>query len=187
MGRHEEAIAEIERAQESDPLSPVLPMVEGWTFLVARDYERAIAQLRKAIDMDPNFPRAHWYLGHVYVQKGMRQEALTELQKAITLEPEDLQYLAALGHACGKGGQRGEALKILDELKELSKRAYVPAYAMAEIYTGLGKKEEAFAWLEKAYEERSVLLVRLKVDPMPNPLRSDPRFQALLRRMNFPR
>ena len=84
------------------------------------------------------------------------------------------------------GGKRGEALKILDELKQLSKRRYVAAYSVAAVYAGLGEKEQAFAWLEKAAEERSAMLPFVRVRPWFDPLRSDPRFQDLLRRMNFP-
>jgi TolB-like protein/DNA-binding winged helix-turn-helix (wHTH) protein/Tfp pilus assembly protein PilF len=186
MRRHKEAIGEIERAQKCDPLSPILPAIEGWAFFAAHDYDRAIAPLRKAIDMDPNFPRAHWYLGGVYVQKGMWQEAITELQRATTLEPDEPDYLAWLGHAYAAAGKTREATGVLERLKSTSPRRYVSPFEMAALCTGLHRKDDAFVWLEKAYEERDSYMACLRFEPTLDPLRSDPRFQDLLRRMNFP-
>jgi TolB-like protein/DNA-binding winged helix-turn-helix (wHTH) protein/Flp pilus assembly protein TadD len=186
MGRHKEAIGEIERAQKCDPLSPILPAMEGWAFFAAHDYDRAIASLRKAIDMDPNFPRAHWYLGGVYVQKGMWQEAMTEFQKATTLDPDDPDYLAWLGHAYAAVGKTREATAVLERLKSTASRRYVSPFEMAALCTGLHRKDDAFVWLEKGYEERDSYMACLRFEPSLDPLRSDPRFQDLLRRMNFP-
>jgi TolB-like protein/DNA-binding winged helix-turn-helix (wHTH) protein/Tfp pilus assembly protein PilF len=186
MGRHEEAIGEIERAQKCDPLSPILPAMEGWVFFVARDYDRAIAPLRKAMDMDANFPRAHWFLGGVYVQKRMWQEAITELQKATTLDPEDPDYAAWLGHAYAAVGKTREATAVLERLKSTSSRRYVSPFEMAALCTGLHRKDDAFVWLEKGYEERDSYMACLRFEPTLDPLRSEPRFQTLLRRMNFP-
>jgi serine/threonine-protein kinase len=186
LGRLDEALAEIRRAQELDPLSPMINVNVGTIFFYARHYDQAAEQIRRALELDPNFAFAHWYLGRTYEQKSMHREAVRELQKAARLSEENPNFMAPLGHAYARAGQRAEAWKVLEQLKELSKRAYVPAYAMVDIYTGLGEKEEAFTWLEKAYEQHCSWLVWLKVDPELDPLRSDPRFQHLLRRMNFP-
>jgi tetratricopeptide (TPR) repeat protein len=116
----------------------------------------------------------------------MFKEAIAEFQTAIRQSDGSPIYVAAIGHAYATEGRKSEALKVLDQLKELSKRRYVSAYWIAQIYAALGEKEQAFEWLRKAYEERSVWMVYLKVDPGLDPLRSDPRFQELVRRMNFP-
>jgi tetratricopeptide (TPR) repeat protein len=186
MGRHDEAVLEAKRAQELDPLSLIINTWLGRRFYLARQYDRAIEQCRKTIDMDPSFLPAHLHLGLGYEQKKMYKEAIAEFQTAISLSDGSPIYVAAVGHAYATEGRKSEALKVLDQLKELSKRRYVSAYWIAQIYAALGEKEQAFEWLRKAYEERSVWMVYLKVDPGLDPLRSDPRFQELVRRMNFP-
>ncbi len=135
--------------------------------------------------MDPNFPESHRLLGSVYVQKGMYQEAIAEFKKAALLGSGPLA-LARLGHAYAISGKRGEAIKVLNELKELSKRRYVSPFDTALIYTGLGDKDNALESLEKAYEDRAFDLALLKVEPMLDGLRSDPRFQDLMRRLGLP-
>jgi serine/threonine-protein kinase len=186
MGRVDEAIAEKKRARELDPLSLIINSSEGWVLYFARRYDQAIEQLQKALEMDPNFAVAHLWLGWAYEQKGMYEEAIREFQKAVTLFKGSTYPIASLGHAYAVSGKRGEALKLLNELKELSKRRYVSAYDLALVYAGLGEKDQAFKWLEKAYEERYGWITMLKLEPRFDPLRADPRFQSLLRRMNFP-
>ncbi len=183
MGRHAEAIAEAKRAQELDPLSLMINTVAGRCFYHARQYDQAIEQYRKALEIDPNFWVAHLFLGKTYGQKRMYEEAITELQKAgrVTTEPRSVTaYIYAVS------SRRGEAKKVVAELKELSKRRYVPPYHIAVIYAGLGEKDQAFAWLQNAYEERDAWIAWLKVEPMLDNLRSDPRFADLLRRVGFP-
>jgi serine/threonine protein kinase/Tfp pilus assembly protein PilF len=186
MGRHDEAIAEQRRAQELDPLSVVISASVGWLLYYARRFDEAIEQSRKTLEMDPNFALAHLWLGWAYEQTGRYKEASEEAKKAVTLSGGSPYYRASLGHAYAQSGMKVEAEKILEELNEVPQRMYVSPYFLAEIYTGLGENEEAFRWLERAYEERANLLVFLKVEPKVDPLRSDPRFQDLLRRMNFP-
>jgi tetratricopeptide (TPR) repeat protein len=116
----------------------------------------------------------------------MHQEAIAEFQKAISLSGDSLQIRAELGHAYAVAGKEQEALKIMDELKGLSKESYISAYDVAAIYVGLDQKDRAFDWLQKAYEERSEWMRYVKVDPRFDPLRSDPRFPDLVRRVGLP-
>jgi serine/threonine protein kinase/Tfp pilus assembly protein PilF len=185
MGRFKEGIAEMERAQELDPLSLIISAGIGWGFYFARQYDQAVEQLRKTLELDPHFVVAHAWLGGTYLQKGLFPEAITELQTAIEISGGSPLYIAFLGHAYGVAGGALEAQKILDQLKEQSVGSYVSSYSIAEVYVGLGDRHQALEWLEKAYEERARALVSVKVEPKVDPLRSDPRFQDLLRRMNF--
>lgn len=184
VGRHDEAIVEIKRAQELDPVSLIIHTEVGRHFYYARQHDRAIDELRKAIEMDPNFARAHQYLGRAYEQRGMYEEAVVECQKAWQLDntPRTLSFL---GYANARSGKTGSAQKILEELKELSKQRYVSPYWIAVVYSGLGDKNGAIEWLEKLYEERSGFLIFMKVEPIFDPLRSDSRFQDLLRRVGL--
>jgi tetratricopeptide (TPR) repeat protein len=150
---------------------------------VARRYDEAKEQLRKTLEMDQGFPQAHVFLGLVYQQEGRDREALAEVQKAVDLSGRPPEILSALGYVYAVSGRR-EASKILDEMKEQSKRTYVSADWIAIIYAGLGEKDQAFVWLEKAYENHD-LPVDLKVDPKWDRLRSDPRFAELLRRVGL--
>jgi len=186
MGRHNEAIAEAKRAQELDPLSLSINAVEGWVFALARRYDEAIAQCRRTLELNAGFYPAHLYLGWAYEQEKLYAEAISEYQKGIALEQGNPALAAYLAHGYAAAGKRTEALKIISNLRELSKRRYVPPYRIAEIYAVLGDTDQAFGWLEKAYDNRSHQLVFLKVDPLVDSLRSDPRFQDLLRRLNFP-
>jgi tetratricopeptide (TPR) repeat protein len=146
----------------------------------------AIEQLRKALEIDPNFAHAHWFLGIAYVRKGAFAEAIAEFQRAKTLSPNITQYKGGLGHAYGRAGKSAEARKVLNEVIEESKRRYVSWFDIAAIYAGLDEKDQAFACLEKAYEQHDARLVYLKLVPLLDPLRSDPRFQGLLRRIGLP-
>jgi serine/threonine-protein kinase len=185
MGRPDEAIAEIKRSQELEPLSLNTSAVVGIHFYFAHQYDQAIEQCQKTLDLDPNFAPAHLYLGWAYVQKARYEEAIAAAKKASSLSPSDLRTVSALGHAYAVSGQTSEAVNILDQLKELSRQRYISPHDMAIIYTGLGEKEQAFAWLDKAYADRSWPLPLLKVDPRFDSLRSDPRFAGLVRRIGL--
>jgi Flp pilus assembly protein TadD len=184
-GRYSEAIAEIKQAQKIDPLSLVINMNAGWVFYFARQYDEAVEQCRKTLELDPNFAPGHWMLGQAYRQKGMYEEAIAEFQKAVALFRGDPMQLAVLGHGYAVAGKRSEAQKIINELTELSKRRYFPPYFIALIYVGLGDKNKAFELLEKVFAERSANLTVLQAEPMFDPVRSDPRFQDLLRRVGL--
>ena len=184
MGRFDEAIAEMKRAQQLDPLSLVINSDVGVTYISARQYDQAIEQLRKTTEMDQGFYYAHWNLGIAYEMKGSLQEALAEYQKARQLT-DDPRTLALLGHGLAVSGKRDEALRMLDQLKEMAKQRYVPAYSFTILYVGLGEKDQALQWLEREYQDRAVELLSLKVDPLLDSLRSDPRFADLVRRMGL--
>ncbi len=186
MGRSEEAFAEIKRAQELDPLSLTISAGVGRLLGVARQYDRAIEQLQKTIEMDPNFVRARFDLGLMYAESGRYDEALAEFQSAINVSGSTIEILPALGFTYGLAGKRTEALKVLEDLNEQSKRRHVSAFLIAVVYIGLGEKNQALDWLEKAREEHNNSLPFLNVDPLFDSLRSDARFQDLLRRIGLP-
>jgi len=185
-GRTEEAIAEATRALETDLLSLIINALVGWVFYHARQYDQAIEHHRETLEMDADFVPSHLFLGQAFEQMGRFGEAIAEFQKAIHLSGGSTQTVAALGHAYAVSGNRDGAIRILEELEQLSKQRYVTPLDIAFVYAGLNQKDQAIEWLEKAYEERSCNLVYIKIDPRLDPLHSDPRFQDLLRRMNFP-
>jgi Flp pilus assembly protein TadD len=187
MGRFDEALLQHNRAQELEPTSMPINTDRGVHYYAARQYEQAAKQLTTTLEMDPNYAFAHYVLGLVYLQKSSLGNAVAELQKAVDLERGNPEYIAYLGLAYARAGNQRDASKILAELQELSKHRYVSPASMAPIllYIG-GKQDEGFEALEKGYEDHYGYMCWLKVDQIFNPFRSDPRFQALLRRMNFP-
>jgi serine/threonine-protein kinase len=187
MGRSDESLAEIKQGQQLDPLSPLSTFGLARAFYYARKYDQAIDEFQKALKLDPSFPPVLLFLPVAYEQKGMHEEALTGFQKAITLTKGAVRSgsMAGLGHVYAVSGRKGEARTVLNELKQLAQQEYVPAEGIARIYAGLGEKDQAFAWLEKAYDEHSYTMAWLKVEPGWDSLRSDPRFADLLRRMGL--
>jgi TolB-like protein/Tfp pilus assembly protein PilF len=185
-GRFDEAIVENRRAVELDPLTLITNSVLADSFMTARQYDQAIEQYKSTIELDPNWPTAHASLGLAYIQKGMHREAVAECERGVQLSRRSVE-LGALGYAYAMAGRRTDALKVLDQLNELSTQRYVPAFSRAIIYTGLGDKDRAIEWLGKAVEERSSLIVIWSPSTFAawDPLRSDPRFQDLLRRMGL--
>jgi TolB-like protein/DNA-binding winged helix-turn-helix (wHTH) protein/Flp pilus assembly protein TadD len=183
-GRFEEAIAEANRAQELDPFSLAINAKRGFILENARRYDEAIEQLRRIIAMDQNNYQAHWVLGHTYAASGRFAEAVAASEKAATISRTP-GALGFLGMCYGLAGRKAEANKILNELLDLKRRRYVTPPALANVYIGLGDKDQAFFWLEKAYQDRSNYLAYLKVFPADDPLRSDPRIDDLLRRMGL--
>ena len=187
MGRPEEAMANYRRALELDPLSPIINAALGQAFYYTRQYDQAIEQLQKTLELDPNLGVARAFLALAYLQKSMNKEAIAEFEKGLVISHGHVWALADLGYAYAVAGRRTEAEKLLDQVNHLSRQEFVPADAMGHIYVGLGENGKAFEWLEKGYERHSLGLagVDLKVDPLWDPLRSDPRFADLLRRMNL--
>jgi len=184
--RHNDALAEIELARELDPVSLMINSDLGWAYYFARQYDQAILQFRRALELDPNLAISQFALGHVYEQKEMFVESLAAFQKAVSLSPGDPENIAGLGHAYAVAGRRDEALKIVAKLKQSSQQKLIPSWGIATIYIGLDNKDEAFVWLEKAFVDRLSILVYIQTDPLLDPLRSDPRFQVLVHRMDFP-
>jgi DNA-binding winged helix-turn-helix (wHTH) protein/TolB-like protein/Tfp pilus assembly protein PilF len=184
MGRPDEGIVEMKRALDLDPLSLAINMDLGVVFARKREYARAVDQFLKTIDMDPHFPFVHGSLASVYEVQGRYQEAMTEVRELLALEGNsNAEGLNGRLHA--SMGKRAEALQAIARLKALSTRQHVSPFDIASIYVRLGDKDQAFAWLEKEYREHTAQLIGLKVDAFYDSLRSDPRFDDLLRRMNF--
>ncbi len=185
MGRTQESLVEMNRARSLDPLSLSVNFSLGWRLYMARQYDQAITQLINTIEMDPTYLLAHVVLGQCYEQEGRYSEAVTELQKAASMSPDSPPVLAALGHAYAASGKRAEALQLLDQLKSLSAHRYVSPFYLALLYAGLGDHEQADAWLDRGYDDRSNNMIFLNVDPQFDSLRSEPRFQNLRRRIGL--
>jgi TolB-like protein/Tfp pilus assembly protein PilF len=183
--RFDEAVDELRRAEELDPLSPIIGTNVGDVFVNARQYDEAIAQYKRVLLLDPNFGYAHQALGWAYGAKGSYPEAITETRKAFELN-QDPQSLGYLGLWLARSGQREEATKLLGQLKQESTKRYVPGYSVAIIYIGLNEKEEALNWIEKDVNDHSFITVSYGVSPEFDDLRSEPRFKAMLKRMNLP-
>jgi TolB-like protein/DNA-binding winged helix-turn-helix (wHTH) protein/Flp pilus assembly protein TadD len=185
-GRFDEAISEIRRALEIDPLSLVINSDVGIVFSSARQYDQAIEYFKKAMEMDPNFPDAHAMLGWTYVRKGMYPESIAEFEKARALFGSPISLLDGLIYAYGQSGNRIEALRVLDRLKRLTKEqhAQMPWENWLYIHIGLGERDKAFELLEKAYRDH-LSVKRLLYSPYLDPLRSDPRFDDLARRVGM--
>jgi len=184
-GRVDEALREINRAQELDPLSLQISSSRGFILENARHYEEAIEQLRRVIAIDPNHYQAHWFLALTYLANGQIDQAIATSEKAVALSDRAPAALGVLGMAYGAAGRKGEANQILNELLQLEKQRYVSPMAFVYVYTGLGNKDQSFAWLEKAHQERSNGIAFFKVSPTVDPLRSDARFADLLRRIGL--
>jgi len=186
MNRPEESFEQINKARELDPLSISINFSLGWRLYMARQYDRAIQQLRNTLEMDPSYELPHLVLGMSYAKKGDFDLAIPELRKAVELSHGTPLMTSALANAYARSGNKAEAERLLADLSAESKRQYVSPYYFAVVYVGLGKPEEAIAWLEKAYADRSNGLVFLKVEPELDDLRSNPRFVALQRKLDFP-
>jgi tetratricopeptide (TPR) repeat protein len=186
VGRFDEAVAELKRAQELDPLSLVINSVLGSILSVAGRDDEAIEQLRKTIEMDPMFDLPHWFLGQVCENKGRLADAIIQYEKAAQLNP-DPAVQASLARAYALAGRKAEARKILDNLTTESRQRYIPAYSLAVIQLSLGDKEEAMRLLEKSYEDRATfdtgVFGSIKIDRRLDPLRGDPRFEALAQKV----
>jgi TolB-like protein/DNA-binding winged helix-turn-helix (wHTH) protein/Tfp pilus assembly protein PilF len=186
-GRSDRALVESRRALELDPLNPILNTHLGWHYVMAHDYDRAIAQLLKTLDLDPDYGLARWYMGLAYEQRRMYPEAIEQLKRADDLLGRHLAVEGDLAHVYAVSNDEAAARRALEDLQEVSRERYVSAFEIALVYLGLRRKDEGFAWLDRAYRERADLLVYLKVDPRLDPVRDDPRFGDLLRRVGLPR
>jgi TolB-like protein/DNA-binding winged helix-turn-helix (wHTH) protein/tetratricopeptide (TPR) repeat protein len=183
IGRHEAAIREAERARELDPLASIINAWVGSRYFFAHRYDTAVAQYRNVVELDPGFVPAHLALGQAYEQKQMYTEAIRELERAVDLSGGSPMYLASLAHAYGVTGRKRDTSRLIDRLKNLAGRRYVSAFDMALAWLGLGDHDRTLASLETAVEDRSPRLLFLSVEPRFDPLRSNTRFQALVRRV----
>jgi len=186
IGRSEEALEVAKGALDLDPASPAVSHSLAVQLYLARKFDRAIEQAHDTLEMDANFAISYAVLGEVYLSKGMYREGLSELEKYSALSRSGAASLALLGYSHARLGERKESLQVIEALKAASKQSFVPALFVALVYAGLEDKDQAFTWLEKAYEERFNRLAYLKVEALWDPLRSDPRFADLLRRVGIP-
>jgi eukaryotic-like serine/threonine-protein kinase len=185
LGRFDESLRELNRAVELNPVSPVLNLSLGSRLYYAREFPQAIAQIQKTLSADSGFVPAHVSLGRAYQQTGKYSEAIAEFRRALELSQGDTNELTYLGQAYAAARRQADARKTLADLKERSQQTYVQPLAIALIHILLGEKDQAFDWLQKAFEDRSTGLVYLKVDPVYDGVRNDPRFSELLRRVGL--
>jgi len=185
VGRFDAAHEQLEQAQKLDPLSIPIRLTVGVHFYYLRQYDRAIAEVNRAVEMEPNYFANYFHLGLALLHSGRHAEALTALERSVKLSEGTPAPQAALGYAYAVTGKPQEARKILEDLKKLSRKRHVPAMYIAAIYTGLGEKQQALEWLERGYEERSQPFVHVHLEPSFDPLRAEPRFQELVRRIGL--
>jgi TolB-like protein/Tfp pilus assembly protein PilF len=186
LGRSEEALEVAKRALDLDPASPAVSHSLAVQLYLARKFDQAIEQAQHTLEMEANFAISYAVLGEVYLAKGMYREGLPALEKYSALSRRSATSLAFLGYSHARLGERKEALRMIEELKAASQQSLARALFVALVYAGLEDKDQAFTWLEKAYEERFNRLAYLKVEALWDPLRSDPRFTDLLRRVGIP-
>ncbi len=186
-GRHAEALAEAKRARELDPLNLRINALEAQFLIHAGRTDEALTRLQDTLEMDSNYFLAHLYSSSAYIEKGMYSEAISEARRAREISGGRSTHAEAfLGYALAKSGKEAEARSVLDGLLKSPAERYVSPYHIALVYNGLGEHDEALAWLERAYAQRSTGIVFLKVEPKWNNLRDDPRFQDLMRRVGLP-
>jgi len=186
VGRSDEAIAEVKRALELEPLDLTAGSVLSWAYFAARQYDRALDQAQKIFELEANFPLGRRMLSQAYSSKGMYAEAIALNEKSLQTDPTNQLFLRFAGYAYAKSGRRREAEEMIKRFKDIAKTRYVMSYYVASIYAALGDKDKAFAELENSFAEHDWELHRLKVDPLMDPLRDDPRFKWMLKRMNLP-
>ena len=185
-GRPDEAISVARRASEIDPVSAGRSHTLAVQLHLARHFDEAIVECRRTIELDPGFSVAYEVLGGSLAAKGLYREALPFVEKAVALNPHNAMSRAYLGYVHANLGNRTQAHAIIEELQAVSPHRYTPALPVAVVYAGLGQKDQAFVWLEKAYDERFNRLAYLRREPIWDGLRSDPRFDDLLRRIGLP-
>ena len=184
QGRTEEALAWSRRAQQLDPLG-VTGVSNGWILFHARRYDEAMRELRSVLAVHPDYATARWFLGFVLIASGRAQEAIPVLEKTVSMMKRSPGSIELLATAYARAGQRTRALRLIDELRRRRQAGYVPAGAFINPYLGLGDYDQAFLWMEQAYQEQSNILQFLRVHPFFDPVRSDPRFADLERRVGL--
>lgn len=186
IGRLDEAIATVKRSLELEPLDLNMGANLAWLYLLARQNDNALEQAKKVYEMEPAFPVGRWMLGESYLLNGMYEESIASSKQTLEANPTTQYALRNLGIAYAKSGRRREAQDVLQQFRDLRKTQYVISSRVAALYAALGDKDQAFAELDRAFDEHDWHLQRIKVDPFLDPLRDDPRFKALMKRMNLP-
>lgn len=184
--RHREALEEINQALRLDPLSLPINAEVVRTLYYARDYDGAMAEAQKAMQLDTAYYRTHFWLGRVYAQRGMHQQAIDESKRVLKATPDSNLGLTELAYSLAAAGRTADARTILHTLEERSRSNWVPAYNLAIIHVALKENDEAIQYLQRAYDEQDWALLVLAVEPRLDPLRSDPRFLELCRKLRFP-
>ncbi len=185
-GRPEAALAELQKSIELDPLVPIHYLSTYTVLLPLHRYKDAVQFVQKALEIDPNFPRAHSALGWIYNATGKQEDAVRETGIAIVNSDSSAEYLAELGYILGRMGKRTEASSVLDLLQRKARREYVDPYLLGSVYVGLGNNDEAFQHFTHAVDVHSTYMEYLNVDPVFEPVRGDPRFKALVKRVGLP-
>ena len=186
MGRFDDGFKELRVAQQIDPLSPIINADLGKLLLLSRQPDQAIEQLQSTLEIDPNFPLAYLFLALAWNQKGLHEQAITELEKQVNSRGSRTIFKASLGFLYGQSGRRAEATSILTELEEgISSKQFFSPFEIALVHIGLGEKDKAMEWLEKAKTEHDPFLIYIKVDPNFDSLRDESRFQKLLTSIGF--
>jgi len=185
MGRHDEALSEIKRAKELDPISLATNAIEGQILFFAGKDDESLKTLQATAEMDPNFWLAPLFMTRIYIKKGMYDEAIVAATKARDITHGNAEAIAIIGYALARSGRSAEARAVLKELEDRATKRYVASYTLAAIHNGLGEKEKALDLLEKAFVEKDALMVFLKVEPKWDNLRSEPRFIELMKGMGF--
>ncbi len=183
-GRTEEAMEWSKHARELDPLA-VTGTELAWILFAARRYDEAVRELHATLAVDPDDALALWFLGFTLVAEGKPQDAIPPLERAVSISHGSPGAIGVLARAYGHAGRRAEALRLINELKRRGQKGYVPTAPFVQAYVGLGDYDEAFAWFERACRERSNIMQWIKVEPFPDPVRNDPRFADLLRRVGL--
>jgi TolB-like protein/DNA-binding winged helix-turn-helix (wHTH) protein/Tfp pilus assembly protein PilF len=187
MGQSEEAFVQVRQAMALDPLNAGPANALGYLFYTARQYDQGILAFQKTLELEPDYVTAHGGLGWVYGEKKMYPEAIAELEKAVNLSNRtDEGAVASLGKILGDSGRKQEARRLLEELEGQSKHRYISPYLIALVQIGLGERDQAIASLEQGYADRDEWMMFMRVDPHMDDLRSDPRFQDLVRRVGLP-
>jgi TolB-like protein len=186
IGSFEKSWRMLDRAEELDPLSLLIPSVKGWVRVFARKPEEAVPFCRRVLEINPNYFAAHWFLGEALVELGDHEGGIAALKTALELSGRIARFFSYLGYAYGRAGRAEEARAMLAELDSRSATQYVAPYFFAIVHSGLEETDLALARLEQAYEERDAMIRDLKADPRWDRLRSEPRFQALMEKMNYP-
>ena len=185
-GRPDEALAEMKRAKELDPVSIAVGIVDGWIFYLGRDYEKAIAQYRKTLEMDPSFPMVHRYMGRALIQRGDFAGGIRECEAAVRLSDNHPSHLTWLAYAYAMAGNKDEALQLLHQVEVAAQHKYVATHDIAAVHVSLGERTAAVAMLNQAYEERFYSVLLVSVEPEFDPLRGEPGFRQFLQMVKSP-